>query len=356
MCEFKHVSIVAHIESYDDSASLIFKTIGYMLILARREELLTTPMNVHLPARRWTGLLIALPTLAVLVVWGNPAIALLTGAALTLVADRAPVRNGHVIGRYFLQAAIVLLGLKLDVTALWRTSADYAGLIAGYVVGAFVIGIGLARLLGVERAPGTLIAAGTAICGGTTIATLAPILRAPPPQIGLTLAIVFLLNALALLSFPAIGTWMDLSQTQFGIWAALAIHDTSSVVATAALYGDHAAEVATTLKLGRTLWLIPLVLAVGMRERTHDTKLRIPGFIVMFVCASILGSVVGLPVAVVGIIGATSKALLTGALFFVGTEITRTTLAEIRGRVVWQALLLWALVIPATLTAARILG
>lgn len=313
-------------------------------------------MQVPSPAWRWTGPAIALAAVAVLAVWANPAIALLTGAASTLVADRALVPNGHRIGRYLLQAAIVLLGLKLDVTALWRTSADYAGLIAVYVISALAIGIGLARLLGVERAPGRLIAAGTAICGGTTIATLAPILRAPPTQVGLTLAIVFLLNAFALLTFPAIGGWLHLSQTQFGVWVALAIHDTSSVVATAALYGDHAAEVATTLKLGRTLWLIPLVLIVSTLERTHDAKVRVPGFIVAFVCASILGSVLRLPQAAVEVVGTASKALLTGALFFVGTEITRTTLGEIRGRVVWQALLLWALVVPATLAAARALA
>ena len=299
------------------------------------------------------GYLIVTVALAALVVWANPAIALLTGAALTMTMNRMLVTGGNTIGKYMLQAAIVLLGLKLDITALWQTSADYAGLIAIYVIGALLIGLAIARGLGVDRIPGTLIAAGTAICGGTTIATIAPILRAPPAQIGLTLAIVFLLNAFALLTFPTIGDWLGMSQTEFGVWAALAIHDTSSVVATAALYGDEAADVATTLKLGRTLWLIPLVLAVSMMERTQDAKLRVPGFILLFVVASAVGSIIGVPDTVTALAAAGSKALLIGALFFVGTEITRTTIAQLRGRVVWQALLLWALVVPATLGAAR---
>lgn len=299
------------------------------------------------------GYLIVTVALAALVLWANPAIALLTGAALTITINRMLVTGGNTIGKYMLQAAIVLLGLKLDITALWQTSADYAGLIAIYVIGALLIGLAIARGLGVDRIPGTLIAAGTAICGGTTIATIAPILRAPPAQIGLTLAIVFLLNAFALLTFPAIGDWLGMSQTEFGVWAALAIHDTSSVVATAALYGDEAADVATTLKLGRTLWLIPLVLAVSMMERTQDAKLRVPGFILLFVVASAVGSIIGVPDTVTALAATGSKALLIGALFFVGTEITRTTIAQLRGRVVGQALLLWALVVPATLGAAR---
>ncbi len=299
------------------------------------------------------GYLIVTVALAALVLWANPAIALLTGAALTMTMNRALVTGGNTIGKYMLQAAIVLLGMKLDITALWQTSADYAGLIAIYVIGALVIGLAIARGLGVDRIPGTLIAAGTAICGGTTIATIAPILRAPPAQIGLTLAIVFLLNAFALLTFPAIGDWLGLSQTEFGVWVALAIHDTSSVVATAALYGEEAADVATTLKLGRTLWLIPLVLAVSMMERTQDAKLRVPGFILLFVVASAIGTIIGVPDTVTALAATGSKALLIGALFFVGTEITRTTIAQLRGRVVWQALLLWALVVPATLGAAR---
>lgn len=296
---------------------------------------------------------IVILALAALVLWANPAIALLTGATWTLIANRAPVTGGNTIGRYMLQAAIVLLGLKLDITALWQTSADYAGLIAIYVIGALLAGLGIARWLGVDRIPATLIAAGTAICGGTAIATIAPILRAPPAQIGLTLAIVFLLNAFALLTFPSIGVWLGLSQTEFGVWTALAIHDTSSVVATAALYGDQAADLATTLKLGRTLWLIPLVLAVSMMERTRDAKLRVPGFILLFIGASAIGSIVGIPGALTALAATGSKALLVGALFFVGTEINRTTVAQLRGRVVWQAVLLWALVVPATLGAAR---
>ena len=196
-----------------------------------------------------------------------------------------------------------------------------------------------------------LIASGTAICGGTTIASLSPVIQARPEQTGVALALVFLLNALALFTFPAIGEYLALTQEQFGVWAALAIHDTSSVVATSALYGEEAAMVATTVKLGRTLWLIPLLLVFSILQHQGSAKLRIPLFIVLFILTACTGSVVSLPAAVVGTASTASKMLLIVALFFIGTEISRETLRGLRGTVLVHGLLLWALVVPLTLLA-----
>lgn len=291
-----------------------------------------------------------LVALAVLVWYGNPAVALLVGAAITLTINQALVNGGTRYGKYLLQTAIVLLGFRLSIGQVLEVSGDTIGVVVVYVLSTLAVGLGLARLIGLERVSGILLSSGTAICGGTTIATLAPILKARPDQLGIAIAIVFLLNAVALFTFPGVGHWLEMTQTQFGIWTALAIHDTSSVVATAAIYGEEALAVATTVKLGRTLWLIPLVVVTSLVMSRSSAKVRVPGFILLFLAASIGGTLIDLPEVVTRSAGTLSKAALVGALFFVGTEITRGTVAALRGRVVIHALVLWVLAIAATLS------
>jgi uncharacterized integral membrane protein (TIGR00698 family) len=280
-----------------------------------------------------------------LIYFGNPAVALLVGMAITLGLNKTLISNASVLGKYSLQAAIILLGLKLNIGDLWRISANYTLAIFIYVIAAITIGLMIGRLMKVERNSSLLMASGTAICGGTTIATLSPIIKARPDQTGVALAIVFLLNAVALFTFPHVGHWLEMTQEQFG----LAIHDTSSVVATAQIYGEESAAVATTLKLGRTLWLIPLVLIVSFRERSEGAKVRLPGFILLFLLASVAGSTLPMPEFIPSTAAALSKALLVIALFFIGTEISRSTLGNLKGKVLVQALALWGIVVPATL-------
>jgi uncharacterized integral membrane protein (TIGR00698 family) len=196
------------------------------------------------------------------------------------------------------------------------------------------------------------MSAGTAICGGTAIATLAPLIGARADQVGVAIGIVFLLNALALFGFPVIGHALGMTQTQFGVWVALAIHDTSSVLATAAIYGKEALEVATTVKLGRTLWLIPLALVVSLVFRQSTARVRVPFFLVAFLAASVFTTILGLPVAFGQTMARVSKALLVLALFFIGTEISWPTLREMRGRVLVHAIVLWLVAGSATLVAA----
>lgn len=302
------------------------------------------------------GVLIAAIALPPLIYLGNPAIALLAGGAIVLLLNRQIFTFSALVSRYCLQTAIVLLGFRLSLETLWELSADYTWSVAAYVLGTLGVGIVIGWVLRVEAASSKLITAGTAICGGTAIATLSTLVRAEPQQTAVALAIVFLLNAVALFSFPFIGEFLNLSQLQFGLWSALAIHDTSSVVATAAIYGDEAAEVATTIKLGRTLWIIPVALVASLLQRADGARLRVPGFILLFVAAAAVATLVDLPQVLVQSAGAFSKGLLVCALFLVGTELSRQTLAGIRGRVLWQALLLWAIVVPLTLTAIVSLG
>lgn len=293
-------------------------------------------------------LLIAV-ALVPLVYMGNPALALLAGLTTSITLDRSPIARGSTYGKYLLQTAIVLLGLKLNAAQLLDISGTYALPIAGFVCVTSLIGLLLGWLIRSDRSTNALISSGTAICGGTTIATLSPIIAARPEQTGAALCVVFLLNALALITFPAIGTWLNLSQEQFGVWAALAIHDTSSVVATAQIYGTKAAEIATTVKIGRTLWLIPLIVIASLVVGAQQSKIRIPNFVFVFVGASLLGSWVGLANQATVLIGEIASALLVAALFFVGTEITRQTLKTLRLATVLHGVALWLMVIPAVL-------
>ena len=293
-------------------------------------------------------LLIAV-ALVPIVYMGNPALALLAGLTISITLDRSPIAGGSIYGKYLLQTAIVLLGLKLNAAQLLDISGTYALPIAGFVCVTSVIGLLLGWFIRSDRSTNALISSGTAICGGTTIATLSPIIAARPEQTGAALCVVFLLNAVALITFPAIGTWLNLSQEQFGVWAALAIHDTSSVVATAQMYGTKAAEIATTVKIGRTLWLIPLIVIASLVVGAQQSKIRIPNFVFVFVGASLLGSWVGLSIPATMLVGDIASALLVVALFFVGTEITRQTLKSLRLTTVLHGVALWLLVIPVVL-------
>ena len=300
----------------------------------------------------WLPWLIPL-ILVPLIFLGTPLLAILIGASLSLILNRPLIGDGNKVSTLALQSAIVLLGFTLDVLNLWEISQDFAGIIAVYVLVSLVAGIVLGKLLRVDSVLTQLIAVGTSICGGTAIAALGPVLKARADQIALALTIVFFLNMIAILAFPLIGNWLGMSQAQFGMWAALAIHDTSSVLAAADIYGQRAVEVAATLKLGRTLWLIPLILGFNILSSTEMTRIRLPGFVAAFVLASILGSVlrsyVATPDILFEVAQQLSKALIISALFFIGLECTRETTKKLRGRVIWLAVLLWAGVVPVTL-------
>jgi len=293
--------------------------------------------------------LLALLLFPVLVYQQNPAVALLLGTAISLGFNKTVFPQAGTLGKYALQCAIVLLGLKLNTSELLQISADYSLLVTAYVAITLTLGLALGRLLRNDKKCSQLVSSGTAICGGTTIASLSPVIQAKPEQTGAALTLVFLLNAAALFTFPAIGKYLTLTQEQFGVWAALAIHDTSSVVATSALYGEEAAKVATTVKLGRTLWLIPLLLVFSILQSTGSAKLRIPTFVIFFVFAAIIGSTVPLPSWSVDLASTTSNALLVLALYCIGMEISRATLGNLRGALLLHGLLLWALVVPITL-------
>ena len=293
------------------------------------------------------SLAITVAALVAALLVGHPALALLIAIAISLTLQPDLPAIFKPASKYLLQGAIVLLGFTLNTAYLWQVSQDYAGLIVIYVLASLGLGMAFGAMIATDRDQTTLLSAGTAICGGTTIATLAPVIRATPQSMAICLSIVFMLNAIAILTMPTLGRWLEMSQEQFGVWAALAIHDTSSVVGAAALYGDEALEVATTVKLARTLWLIPLVIVAGLLVQRGSGKVRVPGFILLFVAASVLGSFIGLD-AFVGNIKSTSQLLLVAALFLIGLEINRSTIKELNAKALWLGVGLWLVVVPTT--------
>ena len=276
--------------------------------------------------------------------------ALLAGSALSLSINARIFSRSEALGKYALQIAIILLGLKLNANLLLRLSVDYSVMVTVYILATLAIGFGIGHLIKNDTVSNQLVSSGTAICGGTTIASLAPIIKARPDQTAVALTLVFLLNAVALFSYPYIGDLLKLSQEQFGVWCALSIHDTASVVATAFIYGEESGAVATTIKLGRTLWLIPLLVVASMLCR-EDTKVKIPVFIIFFIISAMTGTFLALPDLLINSADILSEALLVFALFCIGTDISRKTLRQLRGSTVIQGLILWLLVAPLTLAA-----
>ena len=295
--------------------------------------------------------IVGIALLPPLIYYGNPAVGLLVGAFLSLTFNKPVFGHANSMGKYALQGAIVLLGFKLNASELIKISTDYSLLVTAYVVATLSVGLCIGKLLGSQLKSSQLISSGTAICGGTTIASLSPVIQARAEQTGVALTLVFLLNAVALFTFPAIGKYLALTQEQFGVWAALAIHDTSSVVATSALYGEEAMKVATTVKLGRTLWLIPLLLVFSVMRHRGSAQLRVPLFIVLFIVTACAGSLIDLPAILFTGASTASKVLLVIALYCIGTEISREILAKLKGKFLYQGILLWTLVVPLTLLA-----
>ncbi|MGB1536725.1 MAG: YeiH family protein [Pseudomonadales bacterium] len=284
------------------------------------------------------------------VLWiGNPAVAFAAGLAIALWQKQIDLPHLSTVSRYALQGGIVLLGFGIQASQLWTLTTQFAWVVTLYICTVIMLGVLGARLLRLAPNEGHLITGGTAICGGTAVVTLAPIIGARPAQTGAVLGIIFLLNAFALLTFPIIGHALDLNQTQFGLWAALAIHDTASVVATAQIYGDEAAQVATTLKLGRTLWLVPAVLVLSFWYRSESNNGRIPTFVFLFIGTSLAGSFFALPDALLSGFNLLSKGLLVIALFLIGLTLSMEAIRSIRFRTLAHALGLWCLLAPLTL-------
>lgn len=279
----------------------------------------------------------------------NSPLALLSGFLFTLIFKNPFKKQSQKAIHYLLKIAVVGLGFGMFIKETLQTSKDGLSLTFYSIVLTVSLGILLTRFLKVDKQLGHLVTSGTSICGGSAIAAIAPVIKANSESISIALGIVFLLNSIALFIFPGIGHLFHLSQHQFGLWAAIAIHDTSSVVSAALEYGEEALRIATTVKLSRTLWIIPLSIFSMFLFRTKGEKIKIPYFIGLFIVAIFINSYHFLPTNITGGIVFISKRLLLLTLFLVGTSISISDLKETGLRPVLLAVLLWVFISVFTL-------
>ena len=288
------------------------------------------------------------------------AAALLGGALIALTVGNPLPQLTRSWTHRLLPLAVVGLGAGMNLRAVAKAGLHGLGYTAISLLLVLALGWWLARLLKVERDAGLLISVGTAICGGSAIAAVAPVLRAKEHEISMALATVFLLNAAALVLFPPIGHAAGLGQDAFGLWAALAIHDTSSVVGAGLVYGPRALEVATTVKLARALWIVPLTLAIGWWVARRGTAsgdappVKKPWFIAGFLAMAALVTFVPALHQAGHLIAATARRVLVLTLFLIGAGLSREALRDVGLRPFLQGLVLWLLVASLGLVVVRL--
>ena len=267
--------------------------------------------------------------------------ALLLGFIFTFIFSNPFLKQTQKAIQILLKVAVVGLGFGMFIKETLETSKEGLSLTFYSIVLTVTLGIFLTKLLKLDRKLGHLITSGTSICGGSAIAAISPVIKADGKTISLALGVVFLLNSIALLIFPTIGHFFNLTQDQFGLWAAIAIHDTSSVVGAALSYGDEALRIATTVKLSRTLWIIPLSIFSMFLFKSKGQKIKIPYFIGLFILAIIINSYGVLPTVITSNIVIISKRLLIVTLFLVGSTISIKDLKQTGFKPIVLAMSLW---------------
>jgi uncharacterized integral membrane protein (TIGR00698 family) len=287
---------------------------------------------------------------ACLLPWVGPAPALAAGILFSLLAGKPAPAKTALWNRVLLQASVVGLGFGLSLGTVVRVGGRSALYTAVGIALTLAAGMLLGRLAGTAGPLSTLISFGTAICGGSAIAAMAPVVKAKSEEIAVSLATVFTLNATALLLFPAVGRLVPLDQGQFGLWAALAIHDTSSVVGAASAYGEEALAVATTVKLTRALWIMPCVLLAALLSRSKE-KPKFPLFVAGFVAAAAVRTLLPSLQPLWDALVAVARQSLVLTLFLIGTGLTRDVLRRVGVRPLAQGAALWLLVSAGTLAA-----
>lgn len=271
---------------------------------------------------------------------------LFLGLAYALICGQGYPSVNKKISKVLLQYSVVGLGFGMNLHESLASGSEGMIFTIISVVGTLVIGMLIGRkLLKVDKETSYLISSGTAICGGSAIAAVGPVVKAKPANMSVALAVVFVLNAIALFIFPGIGHWLGLSQQEFGTWAAIAIHDTSSVVGAGSAYGEEALAVATTIKLTRALWIIPLALATSFIFKSKDSKITIPWFILYFIVAILLNTFVidGVPEVGVAVSGVARKCL-TLTMFFIGASLSTDVIRSVGIKPLIQGVLLWVVI------------
>ena len=278
--------------------------------------------------------------------WVTPPVALFFGLAFALLCGQAYPKFNKKVSKKLLQYSVVGLGFGMNLHASLASGKEGMLFTIISVIGTMLIGMFIGRkLLKVNRDTSYLISSGTAICGGSAIAAVGPVIKAKDSDMSVALATIFVLNAIALFVFPVLGGWLGLTQQEFGTWAAIAIHDTSSVVGAGAAYGEEALQVATTIKLTRALWIIPLALATSFIFKSEGKKVSIPWFILWFIVAILMNTYVldSMPEVGKAISGLARKGLII-TMFFIGASLSTDVLKAVGLKPLVQGVLLWLVI------------
>jgi len=262
----------------------------------------------------------------------------------------------HVGVQFLLKTAVIGLGFGMNLTETMEATSTSFKLTFFSVVATISVGFLLSKYLKIDKKLGHLITSGTTICGGSAIAAVSPVIQATSKNISIALGMVFLLNSIALLVFPVLGHYLDLNQHDFGLWCAIAIHDTSSVVGAALSYGEEALKIATTVKLSRTLWIIPLSIFSVIIFKTSLKKIRIPYFILLFIAAVFSADFQLLSEETTTILVLLSKRLLVLTLFLVGTSISVKDIRNTGHKPLVLAVALWIFIAIFSLSYIMLLG
>lgn len=292
-----------------------------------------------------------LAVLSCLTPYITPPLALLMGLSLSLLIGNPYLHLNHKATGLLLKISVVGLGFGMNLSSALKAGSEGFLFTVISICGTLLLGFLLGKLFYIEKKTSYLISAGTAICGGSAIAAVAPVIKAEEKQISIALGIVFILNSVALFIFPPIGHFFNLSEGQFGLWSAIAIHDTSSVVGAASKYGPHALEVATTVKLARALWIIPLAFLSAFLFKNKQAKIKIPYFIGLFILAMLASTYIPLVKEYSPYLTAIAKKGLTLTLFLIGAGLSRKVLFNVGYKPFVLGILLWAVISASALWA-----
>ena len=312
--------------------------------LIQKESFIFFKVNATLQQLIFFALLLFCTTIFV-----SPPIALVLGLIVANLFGHPFLKLNHKATHFLLQFSVVGLGFGMNVHS--AVSAGKEGFLFTIIsiVSTLVLGTFLGKWLKTEKKTSHLISCGTAICGGSAIAAIAPVIKSNEKQTSVALGVIFILNSVALFLFPAVGDWLDLSQKEFGLWCAIAIHDTSSVVGAASKYGPEALQIATTVKLARALWIIPVALITAFIFKNKSGKIKIPYFIGLFILAMIANTYLPQMKSIGPHFVSVAKIGLTVTLFLIGAGLNRTVLKSVGLKPLAQGILLWGFIATATL-------
>lgn len=271
-------------------------------------------------------------------------IALLCGLIFAFIFPNPYPKFNKKTSKYLLQVAVVCLGFNMNLQQSLKSGSEGMLFTVVSVVGVMALGVLLGYYMHINRKTAYLISSGTAICGGSAIAAVGPVVKANENEMAVSLGVIFILNSIALFIFPPLGHMLEMTQQQFGTWAAIAIHDTSSVVGAGEVYGEEALQVATLIKLTRALWIIPLALVTMFIFRDKSSKISIPWFIFLFVIAMVVNTYVALPDWFVSSMVWIAKRGMVVTLFLIGASLSLESIKNVGIKPLLQAVALWIVI------------